>query len=188
MTRIYLVGAQSAGKTTLANRISQHYRIPLINEVATTLLAERRGKLRELRTNLDAVADFQREVFHRQIVAEQQAGPNFVSDRSFDNLAYAAEHTTILPELMNDMFRTYVGSVKSGVTFFLRPEKQMAENDSLRTDADWESVVRIDGMIKLLLEQMEVDYIPIRTPLFQERWRTVKSVMKLLPLIGAVGD
>jgi hypothetical protein len=42
---------------------------------------------------------------------------------------------------------------------------------------DWDSVVRIDGMVKLLLEQYRISYLPIDTASMQERVRVVEFVL-----------
>ena len=49
----------------------------------------------------------------------------------------------------------------------------------MRAAVEWESVVRIDGMIKLMLEQHRVRYLPIDTPNMQERVRVVQFVLGL---------
>ena len=103
--RIYLVGAHSTGKTTLARWIRDRYGLPMISEVARGVLAEMEDQLENIRSDLDVVDRYQREVFERQILAEEQHDGDFVSDRAFCNLAYAAQHSTILAEIARDALR-----------------------------------------------------------------------------------
>jgi predicted ATPase len=178
--RIYLVGAHSTGKTTLARWIRDRYGIPMISEVARGVLAEMEAQLDALRTDLALVNRYQREVFERQIEAESRHAGPFVSDRAFCNLAYAAHHSHVLPEIVNDCrLRTYMDSVREGLVFFVRPHKELVRPDGVRAGLDWEDVLRIDGMVKLLLEMFAVPYIPLESLTMQERTRLIENVLAL---------
>lgn len=181
--RIYLVGAHATGKTTLGRWIRDRYRIPMISEVARGVLAEMEAQLDHLRSNLELVDRYQREVFERQIEAEAAQTSSFVSDRAFCNLAYAAHHSTILAGVAGDP-RTaeYMGSVREGIVFFLRPHRELVTSDGVRAGLEWEEVVRIDGMVKLLLEMFGIPYIPVESLSMQERVRLVERVLSLAGL------
>jgi len=181
--RIYLVGAHSTGKTTLARWIRDRYGLPMISEVARGVLAEMEAQLDALRSNLDLVNRYQAEVFERQIEAEEAQSGSFVSDRAFCNLAYAAHHSTILGEVgMDARLAHYMKSVQGGLVFFLRPHRALVQEDGVRTGLEWEEVVRIDGMVKLLLEMFGVPYIPVESLAMQERVRLFESVLGLAGL------
>jgi nicotinamide riboside kinase len=96
--RVYLVGSHGTGKTTLARYVRDTYGLPMIAEVARGVLAEMEAGLDALRADVPLVNRYQREVFERQIDAEQRVDGPFVSDRAFCNLAYAAHHSTIMPD------------------------------------------------------------------------------------------
>lgn len=178
--RIYLVGAHSTGKTTLARWIRDRYGIPMISEVARGVLAEMEAQLDGLRSNIDMVDRYQLEVFERQIEAEAQHEGSFVSDRAFCNLAYAAHHSTILSRVAGDpRLLRYMSSVRKGIVFFLRPQRQLVVADGVRAGVEWEEVVRIDGMVKILLELFGVSYIPLESLAMQERVRMVERVLDL---------
>jgi len=181
--RIYLVGAHATGKTTLARWIRDRYHVPMIAEVARGVLAEMEERLESLRTDIDLVDRYQAAVFTRQIEAEVAVGGTFVSDRAFCNLAYAAHHSGILGRIFRDpRLAEYMQWVKQGVVFFLRPHKELLVDDGVRAGIEWEEVVRIDGMVKLLLEQFDVPYIPVASLSMQERVRLVERVMQLAGL------
>ena len=194
-TRIYLVGAHATGKTTLARWIRDHYGLPMISEVARGVLAEMEAQLESLRTNLELVNEYQAQVFERQLEMEAiavrditQTG-GFVSDRAFCNLAYAAHHSTILSEIMGDpRLASYMESVKRGVVFYLRPHKELVVADGVRAGLEWEEVVRIDGMVKLLLEMFAVPYVPVDCLPMQERTRLVERVLSLTGVNPVVGS
>jgi len=181
--RIYMVGAHATGKTTLARWVRDQYGVPMIAEVARGVLAEMEAKLDTLRTDIELVNRYQREVFHRQIEAEHKVDGPFVSDRAFCNLAYAAHHSTILGEVFRDRrLGEYMQWVREGVVFFLRPHRELVVADGVRAGLEWEEVVRIDGMVKLLLEVFDVPYIPVESLSMQERARLVERVLDLAGL------
>jgi nicotinamide riboside kinase len=177
--RIYFVGSHATGKTTLCRYVSRRYGLPMISEVARAVLAEMETGLDALRTDMDLVAEYQERVFARQVAVERLHDGKFVSDRAFDNLAYVAEHTTNAAAMMNDQrFHDYMKWVSDGTVFFLRPHPSLLKEDGVRAGVSWDSVLRIDGMIKLMLEQGRIPYLPIESVSMQERARAVDFVLK----------
>ena len=176
--RIYFVGSHATGKTTMCRFVSRRYGLPMITEVARAVLAEMESSLDALRTDIDLVAEYQERVFARQVAIEKLHEGRFVSDRAFDNLAYAAEHATSVADMMSDQrFVDYMRWVSDGTVFFLRPHQSLLREDGVRAGLSWESVLRIDGMIKLLLEQHRIAYLPIESVSMQERVRAVEFVL-----------
>ena len=176
--RIYFVGSHATGKTTLCRYVSRRYGLPMISEVARAVLAEMEATLEALRTDMDLVAEYQERVFARQVQVEHAHEGKFVSDRAFDNLAYVAEHTTNAAAMMNDeRFREYMKWVRGGIVFFLRPHQSLLKEDGTRAGVSWDSVLRIDGMVKLMLEQHQISYLPLESVSMQERVRAVEFVL-----------
>src|SRR6476660_1583710 len=176
--RIYFVGSHATGKTTMTRDVSRKYGLPMISEVARAVLAEMETGLDALRTDMDLVAEYQERVFARQVAVEKLHAGRFVSDRAFDNLAYGAEHTTNAAAMMNDQrFHDYMRWVREGIVFFLRPHQSLLKEDGVRAGVSWDSVLRIDGMVKLMLEQHRISYLPIESVSMQERVRAVEFVL-----------
>jgi predicted ATPase len=176
--RIYFVGSHATGKTTLCRYVSRRWGLPMITEVARGVLAEMETTFDALRADLDLVASYQRKVFERQMATERAHSGGFVSDRAFDNLAYAAEHTTIVGDLIGEPgFGEYMEWVSKGLVFFLRPHASLLKEDGVRAGVSWDSVVRIDGMVKLLLEQHRIRYLPVESVSMQERVRMLEFVL-----------
>jgi len=181
--RIYLVGAHATGKTTLARWIRDRYVLPMISEVARGVLAEMEARLDSLRSDIELVNHYQELVFQRQIEAEAAQPGSFVSDRAFCNLAYACHHSTVLGRIATDpRLLTYMQSVREGLVFFLRPHRELIVADGVRAGLEWEEVVRIDGMVKLLLELFRIPYIPVESLSMQERVRLMERVLDLAGL------
>lgn len=177
--RVYFIGSHSTGKTTLSRYVANKYGLPLLPEIARLILAERELSIESLRMDLGVVNSFQREVFIRQMAAERGMD-NFVSDRCFDNLAYAAQHSTILKDILEiDGFAEYIGRMRSPDTFlfFVRPERATLREDGVREQIDWGEVLRIDAMIKFMLEMWGLRYFLISTSVMQERTRLVDAVL-----------
>ena len=177
--RIYFVGSHATGKTTLCRYVSRRYGLPMISEVARAVLAEMETGLDALRTDMDLVAEYQERVFARQVAVERLHDGKFVSDRAFDNLAYVAEHTMNAFAMMNDeRFLDYMKWVKEGIVFFIRPHQSLLKEDGVRAGVSWDSVLRIDGMVKLMLEQHGISYLPLESVSMQERVRAVEFVLQ----------
>ena len=181
--RIYLVGAHATGKTTLARWVRDQFDLPMIAEVARGVLSEMEAQLDALRTDIDLVTKYQAQVFERQIEAERAQPGSFVSDRAFCNLAYAAHHSQLAPRVFSDpRLADYMQQVRDGIVFFLRPHKELLADDGVRAGVDWEEVLRIDGMVKLMLEMYAIPYIPMSCLSMQERTRMVERVLSLAGL------
>jgi hypothetical protein len=75
--------------------------------------------------------------------------------------------------------------VAEGVVFFLRPHPSLLREDGVRAGVSWDSVIRIDGMVKLLLEQHRIHYLPVESVSMQERVRVVEFVLGRLGVAEA---
>ena len=179
--RIYLCGTHSSGKTTLARWTADTYGIPLISEVARAVLAEMETDLVSLRTNLKFVRDYQQKIFKRQVAAEEKAGPTFVADRSgLDNLAYAACHSISLADIIREEnVWEYAKRLQAqnAIVFFVRPHRDLLKEDGVRAIGSWEEINKIDGMVTLLLEMNNIDYISIDTSSMATRARSVRAAL-----------
>lgn len=179
--RVYFVGAHSTGKTTCARYVSEKFHLPMITEVARAVLSEKELHLDSLRYNMDLVDDYQRSIFFRQLDEERKHN-SFVSDRSFDCLAYAAQHTRILPDLLaSDQLGPYLDKLKEpdSFIFFVRPSKATLRADGVRESLTWDGVVAIDAMIKFMLVQWRLPHFQINIDNMQERVELINSVLSL---------
>ena len=183
--RIYFIGAHSTGKTTMARYVSKKTGLPLLPEVARMVLAERELAMESLRSDLDIVDSFQREIFSRQITIEKDLDA-FVSDRSFDNLAYAAQHARVLRSILSETSLTeYIDRMRGPDTllFYIRPVKATLRNDGVRELIDWDELMRIDGAIKFMLEMWGLQYFVIHSASMQERARLVDAALHRGPAL-----
>lgn len=180
--RIYYVGSESSGKTTLARYTSEKYHLPLLPEAARAVLAEKELQLDVLRSNLDVVDNYQMEVFNRQLL-EENIHHTFVSDRSIvDCLAYSCEHSRIFSKLLDaPELQHNIAALKqeNTIIFFVRPSKATLKDDGVRERINWDHIITIDAQIKMLLSQFNIKYFQIDTSSMQERARIIDSVISL---------
>lgn len=177
--KIYFIGSHATGKTTIARYVSLKYNLYMITEVARLILSEKELNLDQLRSNLDIVDNYQNEIFFRQLEEEKKVN-DFVSDRSFDCLAYAAQHSRILPELLRSpLLASYIQSLKAPdvFIFFVRPSQATLRADGVRESLTWDGVVAIDAQIKFMLEMWDLPYFQINTDNMQERVKMVDSII-----------
>lgn len=180
--KVFFVGSHCTGKTTLARITSETYGVPMLPEVARLVLARKELDFDKLRHDPKTVHDYQLSVFREQMMVEKTSDC-FVSDRGFDNLAYASEHSSIFqdPSVRDDamayLTETAQSSVSDSKIFFVRPNKSLMKDDGVRESLDWEAMCRIDGMVKFMLESFNMDYISINTTNIQERIRIVRSCL-----------
>lgn len=182
--RVYFTGAHSTGKTTLARYVSEKYQLPMITEVARMVLSEKELQLDALRHDIKTVNDYQEQIFFRQL-QEEKKQPNFVSDRSFDCLAYAAQHTTILPKLLSSPeLQSYLASLRQPdvFIFFVRPSHATLKADGVREVINWDAVVSIDANVKFMLEMWNLRYYPISMENMQERVRLIDNILSILKI------
>lgn len=180
--KIYLAGSHSSGKTTLAKYISKKYNLPLITEVARSVLSEEETTLKQLRSDIESVNNYQTKIFFRQLQREKELNNNFVSDRCVDCLAYTAQHSQVLYKIVNTLeYKNYIENLKSkeSIIFFIRPSKETLHNDGVRENLDWEGVISIDAMIKYIFKENNIDFYQINTANMQERIDFVDNVLKL---------
>jgi hypothetical protein len=105
---------------------------------------------------------------------------SFVSDRSFDNLAYAAQHSRVLRDVLETReAKAYVEGLRSrdAVIFFVRPVRSTMRNDGVREQVEWDGLQQIDGMVKFMLEMWGLRYFQISTGSMQERARFVDAII-----------
>lgn len=180
--RVYFTGSHGSGKSTLSRYVSEKYSLPMISECARMVLSEKELQVDTLRHDINLVDQYQKDVFFRQL-NEESKYTSFVSDRSaIDPLAYAAQHSRILPELLSSKeLDPYIASLKApeSILFFVRASKTTLKDDGVREAINWNAAVAIDSMIKLLLEMWQIKYFQINIDSMQERIKLIDNILEL---------
>lgn len=179
--KVYFVGSHSTGKTTCARYVSEKYKLPMITEVARAVLSEKELHLDTLRYDMNMVDEYQEAIFKRQLLEESKQ-KEYVSDRSFDCLAYAAQHSRILHDLMKTPdLNNYISQLQDldSFIFFVRPSKATLKADGVREAINWDGIVAIDTMVKFMLEMWDLRYFQINIDNMQERVRLIDGVLSI---------
>jgi len=179
--KVYLVGAHSTGKTTILNHISERFEVNVIKETAREIIQKYGGSLSEIRSNLDLSKKFQRDILQHQIQKEKRTDCPFVADRGLDILAYFAEYTKDLSNIIEkDYVKNYINSYKEDdvIVFFIRPHNDLIEEDGIRQDVSINDLYKMDGHIKFMFEYFDIDYISISDKHLNERVRAVETILK----------
>ncbi len=177
--RIYVCGAHSTGKTTLARHLARELGLPLINEVARQVIAEMELSFETLRVDVTRAGEYQREVFKRQMEVEERYPDGFVSDRTFDNLAYAARHSMVIPQLLDGDCMRYFARVRESLVLFVRPHRECMVNDGFREQVEWDEINRIDGILDFLLAWQQIPSVGISELNMKDRVRTATTAARL---------
>ena len=177
--KIYFIGSQSTGKTTLARFFSKYYNIPLLGETIRKVVAREEVSLNKIYNNIDEINRFQMLLLSEQIEIEDQH-KSYISDRGFDFIIYAAEYSTITNIIYNqEVFQKYMDRFfdNNTYTFFIRPQKDLMIGDDFRHNLNWEEINRIDGMFKFFMEMNKIRYFSINMLNLQERINLIKNII-----------
>jgi predicted ATPase len=178
--KVYFSGCHGSGKSTLARFVSNKYKLPMINETARAILSEQELQIDALRGDLEVADKYQHQVFDRQVLEEQKYS-SFVSDRSvIDILSYSAQHTRILPQLINSpALVSHISILKEpdSILFFVKPTIATMRPDGVREILTWDGAVAIDAMIKVFLQMWEIKHYIINTDNMQERIQLITTVL-----------
>lgn len=191
--RVYLLGASGVGKTTISNLIQKSIGLIKLGSAARETLAEMGIDRENLKRDLLLANEFQERVWARQEQMEQVAGDNFISDRAFDALAYTVLQSTCAWKIArSEYFARQINEMRFGdrvFTFFVRPSREVWESackhaaksgDVQAHWMNWDEVIAVDSMIRIVLEANDVPYIPVESPSLQTRERQVVNTLKLL--------
>lgn len=177
--RIYFVGSHSTGKTTLARTLADRLGFRFQEESARQILRENGLRVDDLRKSVELTNQFQTDVLERQWANETHllamGVEDYVCDRGFDNMAYAAEHASNLYILRHSVtwgkYRNLMCSGQAKI-FFLRPEVTLLDNtDPDRETVTWKGMQRIDAVINCIMnyEGMQYKEIPVGMTNLEDR-------------------
>jgi hypothetical protein len=110
---------------------------------------------------------------------EERYPDGFVSDRAFDNLAYAARHSLVISSLLDAEALRYFQRVRESLVLFVRPHRECMANDGVRENVEWDEINKIDGILDFLLGWQQVPCIGISELNMKDRVRTAMAAVKL---------
>jgi predicted ATPase len=175
---IYIIGAQSTGKTTLVTALTKWFTFGsaahspptvapcIIREVARTVLKEHSFKAEDIRASSTKALDLQRLILKAQAEAESNAsktGNWFISDRSgLDCLIYAqlyAGNDAVAGLLQGEDWKACQQSLREARIFVCEPGAQWLLDDGTRLmpldDEEW---FKTHDMFCQFLKKLDLSY------------------------------
>lgn len=160
--RVFCVGTQGCGTSTLAQRISEEYDLQLIRDSVRTTVGEMDLDIGAARNNLLHLSEFQMRIFLRQrraelrmIMNKEDQSGEFVSDQAFDNVAYTMQFSPIGQEFLHSkVLEEYMSRLReNSIILYVYPYAPTIRDDGVRpkSDLDWGAVMRTDGIIFSLI-------------------------------------
>ena len=169
--KIFLTGAHSTGKTTLAKALSERLGLPLLPEVARRVLAE---KGLTFPVPPDRVDEVQRAIAERQSRVFFESPESYVSDRFFDSYAYSAVYG-------NRMFGFFPVSFElqfpNAYVFSLPVRRDLFVTDAIRGPSDYDDALRIDGALMMLYQMHGIPARRIKSASVESRVEEVLAVI-----------
>lgn len=170
--RIFLTGAHSTGKTTLATALSERLGLPLLPEVARAVLAKR-GLTFPLPPEL--VDEVQREIYETQLSVFRSAPEEFISDRYFDCVAYWAVYSQKRGKIWTWVPRF---NERNPLIFQLPPRRDLYVADDIRGASPFDDALRIDGALRMLYAERGLPVHHVKALTVDERVDEVLAVVR----------
>lgn len=179
---VYFVGADRGGKTTLCRYVRDAYRLPMLGEAARMVLHRDEDDFARIRATGASASKYQCDVFNRQLREEDAAKAPYVSDRAFDNLAYASEHGRNFKELYDALPSAYLERLRASVVFFVKPAQDIflaGAADPVRARTDWDAVQRISAKVEMLLQLLDIPHITIAESIASRREELIDYTLSM---------
>jgi len=177
--KVFLTGAHSSGKTTLAKILADLLGWQMLPEVARDVL-KTHGLTYPLPDYL--VNLIQSEIARRQVEILRTSKPDYVSDRFLDCFAYWIVHGD---QNLDNRFSLGWASISCLVKsdffadakiFVLPPRKELLVTDEIRCVADWETCLRLDAVNKAVLAAFNLRWHEVTALSVEDRVKEVLSV------------
>lgn len=179
---VYFVGADRGGKTTLSRYVRDAYRLLMLGEAARMVLHRDEDDFARIRATGASASKYQCDVFNRQLHEEDAAKAPYVSDRAFDNLAYASEHGRNFKELYDALPSAYLERLRASVVFFVKPAQDIflaGAADPVRAHTDWDAVQRISAKVEILLQLLDIPHVTIAESIASRREELIDYTLSM---------
>jgi nicotinamide riboside kinase len=181
MKNIYIIGAQSTGKTTLVNAFeadlketaneNSSHRPRIIREIARTVLKEKHFSREDIATLSIRTLQLQQYILQAQFDAETTACPVnsstwYISDRSgLDPIAYAkcyAGEDAAAEMLASEVWRELEDRMKKGIVILCEAGCLWLKDDGVRLmPKDRTEWTRVDSAFRDLLKTQGIEFFVI---------------------------
>ncbi|XP_031565696.1 uncharacterized protein LOC116300872 [Actinia tenebrosa] len=181
--RIFLCGAHSVGKTTLAKEIVKETNVYMMTEIARKIIRDKGMKREDFepKSHPEKFFELQRLIIEAQAKKEREndeVGLNYVSDRGIDPVVYAslyigkeaADRLLRLSET-KEIIRRY----QSSLVFVIKPFPECIVEDGVRLRPNINEMNDFTTTMENLLYQLSIPYTIINVLDLKERVKIVQS-------------
>lgn len=169
--KIFLTGAHSSGKTTLANALAERLNLPVLPEVARRVLREK-GLV--FPVPVDRVNEVQQAIAIEQWRLFDDAPDSYISDRLFDYHAYSTIYGGSLIGFCPQRFEAWF---ENAHVFMLPTRRDLFVTDEIRGPSDFDDALRIDGALMMLYQMHGIPVHRVRSASVDVRVEEVLSVI-----------
>jgi predicted ATPase len=173
--KIFLTGAHSSGKTTLANALAERLGMHLLPEVARRVLLRKGLKFPVPQFRLDEV---QRAIAIQQWRVLCEAPDSYISDRFFDSHAYSTVYGGKMFGVFPSPFETWF---TDAYVFSLPARRDLFVSDDIRGPSDFDDALRIDGALLMLYQLHGIPVHRIKAASVADRVEEVLSIVRRNP-------
>jgi len=162
---LIFAGASSIGKTTMCETVSNRIKIPVISEIARTIISQN-GWSRENLTDQNIFFSLQELIIQQMTTQELNLrNKSHCSDRSiFDPLVYATiylEEKARKKLASNPVFNTIGQLYQNSIFIIIKPKMETMKDDGIRILPDLESSNTFNRLLIDLLRKYHLLYIEI---------------------------
>ncbi|CAG8478916.1 14555_t:CDS:1, partial [Gigaspora margarita] len=186
--KIVFIGAQSVGKTTLANFIKSHMNGIMISETARIIMKElnlNTNTMKILRNDPDKTFEFQATSIKFQCEKEDEIEHEFaILDRcAFDSIVYAQKFCKKRWRELLDMKETNkcierYRQKDRYIIFLIEPQKECLEADGTRSiPTNYEEWISFSDSFKMALKEFNIEFNIINVLDINQRYSIVKNAL-----------
>jgi hypothetical protein len=180
--RIYFLGSQCVGTTSLTKYVSNAYLLPSIPDPVRVVCREEGLDLETIRDDVHLAGKYQLRVFERKLELESQHIGDYVADQGIDCVAYTLAYTLVGKLLLDSKpFIEFLNKIKAvdSIVFFVKAHKSLVRSDGFRPrqDVNWGSVKFIEGIIFTMLEMYDIKYHVIGCKEWFWRIKQIESIL-----------
>ncbi|KAK3753723.1 hypothetical protein QZH41_013808 [Actinostola sp. cb2023] len=182
-TRIFICGAHSVGKTTLAEALAVETGFHLVSEVARTIIKEMGLKRDDYdpRSKPSQFKELQQLILASQAEIESRNDRlkrSYICDRAIDPVVYAMVYLgekEAKDLLQQETTKQNITRYRSSLIFVIKPYPECISHDDVRLPPNMDELNVFTSTMENLLRELQIPYTLIDTLDLKERVQIIKE-------------